>query len=329
MVFNGKREKSISSKAKAPAEPNSTAPQGSAAPEDTARGSRAPQHTTPHDRAAPQRHRTPKQTAQHTATKGPLGPGQQNAVGVAKPAPAQTGRTTGGAAGAPGITKDTTVVPARFFQPPPISAQKPHTYVQRAHNTHSPAQLPLPLGRYPGLLPFGNSALGTAHSNTPQHVAPETVQTKPAPNSTMQAHRRSAAQHRAHSRTRHNTTGRTARQQGHHQAWGGGAEQDNPPRPAHRNTAQPHSRLYSDRIRAVASAASSDIPLFVLQGGRLWREGGPSSITSPGKPCLASRRRTSTRFPWGMTGGRFPSVAALTVSAPSGQPPKDPPIFAP
>ena len=50
---------------------------------------------------------------------------------------------------------------------------------------------------------------------------------------------------------------------------------------------------------------------------------------SPGDLCLTSRPRTSTRFPWGMTGGRLPSVAALTVSAHSGHPLKDPPAFPP
>ena len=63
-----------------------------------------------------------------------------------------------------------TAVPARFFQPPPTSAQVPHTYTQRAHNTHSPARLPLPLGRHPGLLPFGNSAFGTPHHNTTRQL---------------------------------------------------------------------------------------------------------------------------------------------------------------
>ena len=56
----------------------------------------------------------------------------------------------------------------------------------------------------------------------------------------------------------------------------------------------------------------------------------PSAPTHlPTYPCPTSRTRTSTRFPWGMTGGRFLSVAALTVSAPSGHPSKDPPAFPP
>ena len=52
-------------------------------------------------------------------------------------------------------------------------------------------------------------------------------------------------------------------------------------------------------------------------------------MNSPGDPCLTSRPRTSTGFPWGTTGGRFPSFAAVTVSAPSGNPSKDLPAFPP
>ena len=51
-------------------------------------------------------------------------------------------------------------------------AMPQHTYAQRAHNTHSPARLPLPVGRHPGLLPFGNSAFGTSHHTTPHHTTP-------------------------------------------------------------------------------------------------------------------------------------------------------------
>ena len=47
-----------------------------------------------------------------------------------------------------------------------------HTYTQGARHTHSPARLPLPLGRHPGLLPFGNSAFGTPHHTTPHHTTP-------------------------------------------------------------------------------------------------------------------------------------------------------------
>ena len=51
-------------------------------------------------------------------------------------------------------------------------AMPQHTYAQRAHNTHSPARLPVPVGRHPGLLPFGNSAFGTPHHTTPHHTTP-------------------------------------------------------------------------------------------------------------------------------------------------------------
>ena len=83
----------------------------------------------------------------------------------------------------------TTGVPARLFQPPPISAQEPHTYTQRAHNTHSPARLPLPLGRHPGLLPFGNSAFSTPHHSTPHHTTshhtPGAKPTRKGPGTTL------------------------------------------------------------------------------------------------------------------------------------------------
>ena len=49
-------------------------------------------------------------------------------------------------------------------------AMQQHTYTQRAHDTHSPARLPLPVGRHPGLLPFGNRALGKPHHATPHHT---------------------------------------------------------------------------------------------------------------------------------------------------------------
>ena len=51
-------------------------------------------------------------------------------------------------------------------------AMPQQSYTQRAHNTHSPARLPVPVGRHPGLLPFGNSAFGTPHHTTPHHTTP-------------------------------------------------------------------------------------------------------------------------------------------------------------
>ena len=67
----------------------------------------------------------------------------------------------------------------------PFPCRGLHTYARRAHNTHSPACLPLAVGRHPGLLPFGNSAFGTAahtHPNTPARSGG--AQPKPEPTHT-------------------------------------------------------------------------------------------------------------------------------------------------
>ena len=45
----------------------------------------------------------------------------------------------------------------------------------------------------------------------------------------------------------------------------------------------------SNQVRAAVSAASSDISLFVLHGGRLWREGELSTISFPGDPLKPVR----------------------------------------
>ena len=46
-------------------------------------------------------------------------------------------------------------------------AMPQHTYTQRAHNTHSPARLPVPVGRHPGLCPLVTAP--SAQHNTTQH----------------------------------------------------------------------------------------------------------------------------------------------------------------
>ena len=46
-------------------------------------------------------------------------------------------------------------------------AMQQHTYTQRAHNTHSPARLPVPVGRHPGLCPLVTAP--SAQHNTTQH----------------------------------------------------------------------------------------------------------------------------------------------------------------
>ena len=90
-------------------------------------------------------------------------------------------------------------------------AMPQHTYTQRAHNTHSPARLPVPVGRHPGLLPFGNSAFGTPHHTTPHHTTPHhttphhTTQHNTTQHNTTQ---HNTTQHNAtqHNTTQHNTT---------------------------------------------------------------------------------------------------------------------------
>ena len=46
-------------------------------------------------------------------------------------------------------------------------AMQQHTYTQRAHNTHSPARLPVPVGRHPGLCHLVTAP--SAQHNTTQH----------------------------------------------------------------------------------------------------------------------------------------------------------------
>ena len=47
-------------------------------------------------------------------------------------------------------------------------AMPQHTYTQRAHNTHSPARLPVPVGRHPGLCLLVTAP--SAHHTTPHHT---------------------------------------------------------------------------------------------------------------------------------------------------------------
>ena len=56
-------------------------------------------------------------------------------------------------------------------------AMPQHTYAQRAHNTHSPARLPVPVGRHPGLcllVTQPSTHHTTPHHTTPHHTTPIT-----------------------------------------------------------------------------------------------------------------------------------------------------------
>ena len=84
-------------------------------------------------------------------------------------------------------------------------AMQQRTYTQRAHNTHSPARLPVPSGRHPGhcLLVTAPSAQNiTTQHNASQH---STTQHNTTQHNTTQ---HNTAQHNTtqHNTTQHNTT---------------------------------------------------------------------------------------------------------------------------
>ena len=84
-------------------------------------------------------------------------------------------------------------------------AMPQHTYTQRAHNTHSPARLPLPVGRHPGLCPLvtaPSAQHSTTQHNTAQH---NTTQHNTTQHNTTQ---HNTTQHNTtqHITTQHNTT---------------------------------------------------------------------------------------------------------------------------
>ena len=58
-------------------------------------------------------------------------------------------------------------------------AMQQHTYTQRAHNTHSPARLPVPVGRHPGLCLLVIAP--SAHHTTPHHTTPTTPRSRKLP----------------------------------------------------------------------------------------------------------------------------------------------------
>ena len=63
-------------------------------------------------------------------------------------------------------------------------AMPQHTYTQRAHNTHSPARLPVPVGRHPGLCLSVTAP--SAHHTTPHHTTPHYTATAHCPKAVRQ-----------------------------------------------------------------------------------------------------------------------------------------------
>ena len=103
------------------------------------------------------------------------------------------------------------VVTARRRQPGSVGqvrectgpAMPQHTYTQRAHNTHSPARLPVPVGRHPGLCLLvtclrhtTNNADTTNTQHTTQHGhrahphTPQTHTTRDTPTREEHSHNR-------------------------------------------------------------------------------------------------------------------------------------------
>ena len=81
-------------------------------------------------------------------------------------------------------------------------AMQQHTYTQRAHNTHSPARLPVPVGRHPGLCPLVTAP--SAQHNTTQHNTTQHNTTQYTPYYTSS--HRTIPQPTTHNKTTHCST---------------------------------------------------------------------------------------------------------------------------
>ena len=95
-------------------------------------------------------------------------------------------------------------------------AMPQHTYTQRAHNTHSPARLPVPVGRHPGLCHLVIAP--SAHHTTPHHTASchSTAQHSTAEHSTAEhstAEQSTAQQSTAQQSTAHQSRAQHSRAQ--------------------------------------------------------------------------------------------------------------------
>ena len=104
-------------------------------------------------------------------------------------------------------------------------AMPQHTYTQRARNTHSPARLPLPVGRHPGLcllVTAPSAQHNTTQRNATQHSTTQhnTTQHNTTQHSTTQHNttQHNTTQHNTtqHNTTQHNTTQHNTTQQTQH-----------------------------------------------------------------------------------------------------------------
>jgi len=79
--------------------------------------------------------------------------------------------------GAPGLTAIAWWIASRSPLFPHFPTMTTHLHTARTLHTQ-PSRLPVPVGRHPGLLPFGNSAFGTPHHTSGRpHVRPAAADT--------------------------------------------------------------------------------------------------------------------------------------------------------
>ena len=168
-----------------------------------------PDHDSTDPASQPTPNRTPQPQGCHTPTRTPHH--DKGGTDLHRPTTAQKDaaqhtapqRTRSPEANSPGLPDS------------PSPCRGLHTYAQRAHNTHSPARLSVPVGRHPAPLPFGNSAFGTPHRSAPPCNAPR--QGTPRHNTPQHdATQRGTARHSAtqHGATWRDPAGRNATQHG-------------------------------------------------------------------------------------------------------------------
>ena len=93
-------------------------------------------------------------------------------------------------------------------------AMPQHTYTQRAHNTHSPARLPVPVGRHPGLCPLVTAPSAhhitshdiTAHQITSHHMISHHITPHHTTSHHITSHRTTSHHITSHDITSHHIT---------------------------------------------------------------------------------------------------------------------------